>query len=105
MTKTISTTLMKKFTFWPILFIGVACALLLILTVFSRRGIRINTFMAMFAVSGLFGMTMVAFALELEKELTWKVIWKPFTIAVTIAVVLVVAGWLVELGKPDLVAE
>ena len=48
---------------------------------------------------------MVAFALELEKELTWKVIWKPFTIAVTIAVVLVVAGWLVELGKPDLVAE
>ncbi len=105
MTKTIQTTLLKKFSFWPILFIGVACVLLLILTIFSRRGIRINTFLAMMAVSGLFGMTMVSFALELEKELTWKVIWKPFTIAFVISVVLIVAGWLVELGKPDLVAE
>lgn len=105
MTKAISTTLIKKFTFYPILFLGAACALLLLLTSFSRRGIRINTFFAMFAVSGLFGMAMVSFALELEKTLTWKVIWKPFTIALVMSVILVVAGWLVELGKPDLVAE
>jgi hypothetical protein len=105
MANTIQTTFFKRFTFYPILFIGVACVLLLLLTIFSRRGIRINTFLAMMAVSGMFGMTMVAFSLELEKELTWKVIWKPFTIAVAISIVLVVAGWLVELGKPDLVAE
>lgn len=105
MTKTIQTSLIKQFTFYPILFLGAACVLLLILTIFSRRGIRINTFMAMMAVSGLFGMTMVAFSLELEKALTWKVIWKPFTVAMAIVVLLVLGGWLLELNKPDLVAE
>lgn len=105
MTKVIPTTLIKKFTFWPLLFIGVACALLLILTILSRQGIRVNTFLAMMGVSGLFGLTMVAFSLELDKPITWKVIWKPFVIAMVIVVILVVSGWLVELGKPDIVAE
>lgn len=95
----------KTFTFWPVLFILVACALLLVLTFLSRKGIRINTFLAMMAVSGLFGLTMVGFSLELVHELTWKIIWKPFVISIAVVVVLVLSGWLIELGKPDIVAE
>lgn len=98
-------SVIKRFSFWPILFIGLACAVLLILTIMSRRGVRVNTFMAMAAVSVMFGMTMVAFAVELEKALTWKDIWRPFVIGVALVVVCVVGGWLIELGKPDLVAE
>jgi hypothetical protein len=95
----------KSFTFWPVLFILVACALLLVLTFLSRKGIRINTFLAMMAVSGMFGLTMVGFSLELVHELTWKIIWKPFVISIAVVVVLVLSGWLIELGKPDIVAE
>ena len=95
----------KKFTFWPILFLAVACGVLLILTILSRKGVRINTFLAMMAVSGLFGLTMVGFSLELVHELTWKIIWKPFVVSMAIVVVLIFSGWLVELGKPDIVAE
>ena len=95
----------KTFTFWPVLFLVVACGLLLILTILSRKGVRINTFLAMMAVSGLFGLTMVGFSLELVHELTWKIIWKPFVISIAVVVVLVMSGWLVELGKADIVAE
>ena len=95
----------KSFTFWPVLFLLVACALLLVLTFLSRKGIRINTFLAMMAVSGLFGLTMVGFSLELVHELTWNIIWKPFVISIVVVAILVFSGWLVELGKPDIVAE
>ena len=92
----------KKFTFWPILFIVVSCVVLLILTILSRKGIRINTFLAMMAVSGLFALTMVGFSLELVHDLTWDMIWKPLVVAIAVVVVLIVSGWLIELGKPDL---
>ena len=95
----------KTFTFWPVLFLLVSCVLLLILTFLSRKGIRINTFLAMMAVSGLFGMTMVGFSLELVHEISWKIIWKPFVLSIAVVIVLVVSGWLIELGKPDIVAE
>lgn len=100
-----TTPKIKSFTFWPVLFLLVACALLLILTLLSRKGIRINTFLAMMAVSGLFGLTMVGFSLELVHELTWNIIWKPFVISIVVVAILVLSGWLVELGKPDIVAE
>lgn len=100
------TTTTKKFTFWPILFILVACVVLLILTILSRKGIRINTFLAMMAVSGMFGLTMVGFSLELVHDITWSMIWKPLVIAIVIVAVLIVSGWLIELGgKPDLAVE
>ena len=59
----------------------------------------------MMAVSGLFGLTMVGFSLELVHELTWNIIWKPFVISIVVVAILVFSGWLVELGKPDIVAE
>lgn len=104
-TPTKTVTVVKPFTFWPLMFIAAACALLLVLTILSRNKIRVNTFLAMMATGGLFGLTMVGFSLELAKRLTWRVIWKPFTVAVAVVIVLVFVGWLLERNSPDLVAE
>jgi hypothetical protein len=95
----------KSFSFWPLLFVGVICVVLLLLTILSRKGIRINTFMAMMAVSGMFGMVMVSFALEIAKPITWKDIWRPFVLSMAVVTVCLVSGWLLELGKPDLASE
>lgn len=95
----------KQFTFWPLLPLGFLAVFLLFLTLFSRWGIRMNTFMSMFAISGLFGLTMVAFSLELVKSLKWEDIWKPFTICIGLCVVSFVSGWLLELNQPDLASE
>lgn len=102
---TTPTHVVKKFTFYPILFLGIACVFLLILTILSRQGIRVNTFLAVTAVSAMFGLTMVSFALELAKPLTWDIIWRPLLIVVVLGILCIFSGWLLEHCKPDLAAE
>jgi hypothetical protein len=64
-----------------------------------------NTFMSMFAISGLFGLTMVAFSLELVKSLKWEDIWKPFLICLILCCLSFVGGYFIELNQPDLASE
>ena len=95
----------SQFTFWPLVPIGALVLVLLLLTLLSRNGIPVNTFIAMFAVSGLFGLTMVSFSLELTRKLTWKILWRPYLVAFGVVVVSILSAWLLERNKKDKLSE
>jgi hypothetical protein len=88
-------------TFWPLLYVGLLVVGIVTLTLLDWANVKMNEFMAMFAISGLFGGVMTAYNLGTKANLTIAQLWPSLVACILAAILMLCLSRGLAVWHPD----